>query len=256
LYEKKLAGFLESDRGFYFLKGRVELVEKRIFSQKLSALKIKRLLKIVGWLQYVPFVRMIGVTGRLAMGQAHKKSDWDILVALKGGKIWTGRTLLTALAHLAGKRRYGKHVADRICLNFFISDEKLEIITKDLFSASEYMFMFPIYGWETFKHFQLRNIWISSMKPTYFPDVLAPTYAKRGGGLPLKLKKLGEYLFNWNIFEDLLRKLEKQRILDNPKTKQEGSLVYAGDDALIFLPDPHGPRIFEKFKHNVSRLGS
>ncbi|KKQ79329.1 MAG: hypothetical protein UT03_C0061G0006, partial [Candidatus Moranbacteria bacterium GW2011_GWD2_38_7] len=52
----------------------------------------------------------------------------------------------------------------------------------------------------------------------------------------------------------ILRKIEKKRIMNNPKTHQEGSLVYANDDALVFLPIPHGPKIFEQFKEKVNQL--
>ena len=256
LYEKKLSPFLEHDRGFYYLKGRNELVAKRIAKQKLSSLKIKKLIKIINWLQYVPFVRMVCVTGALAMKQAHSKSDWDLLIAIKEGRIWTGRTLVTVATQLFGRRRYGKNVSDRICLNYFISENRLEIMTKDLFSANEYMFMFPLSGWDNFKHFQLRNIWISSMKPAYFPGILPSRHLLEKNVFLLKIQKAGEMFFGWDWLESVLKKIEKQRIINNPKTKQEGSLVYAGDDALIFLPDPHGPKVFEKFKHNVSKLGA
>jgi predicted nucleotidyltransferase len=254
LHERNLAGYIEQENGLYFLKNRKNLVAERISKQKLSNFKIKKLLEITRWLQYVPFVRMIGITGKLAMGQAHQKSDLDVLVSLKKGRIWTGRTLFTVLAHLFGKRRYGKHVSDRICLNYFIGDESLEILTKDLFSANEYMFMLPLCGWDLFKSFQLRNIWISSIKPSYYLSSIASPLLLKNFSLGYTLKQLGEYIFEFDLIENILRNIEKKRIEKNPKTSQDGSLVYAGDDALIFLPDPHGPKVFEKFKSNVSKL--
>jgi hypothetical protein len=44
--------------------------------------------------------------------------------------------------------------------------------------------------------------------------------------------------------------------MHNPKTHQEGSMVYANDDALVFLPSPHGPQVFEKFKEKIEQLSA
>ena len=63
LSDKMLNKYVEHFDGFYFLKGRRELVDQRIGNNKISVGKIKKLRKAVWWLRFVPFVRMIGVTG-------------------------------------------------------------------------------------------------------------------------------------------------------------------------------------------------
>ncbi|EKE19975.1 MAG: hypothetical protein ACD_8C00073G0003 [uncultured bacterium] len=250
----ELAKFVEHFNGFYFLKGRKDLVSRRILNNKISAKKIKKLEWIVKCLRFVPFVRMIGATGGLAMKNAHHGSDLDLFVVLKYGKIWTGRTLVTGLVHFLGKRRHGKKVSDRVCLNFFITDESLEVITKDLFSASEYMFLFPLFGSETYHRFQIKNRWIQNMKPTYALREIDPPKIISDCAFSKNIRSLGELLLGWNFFENFLKKVERKRIMLNPKTHQEGSMVYANDDALVFLPAPHGPVIFEKFKEKIDQL--
>ncbi len=247
--------YLESSKGFYFLKGRSELIDTRIKNQKISANKLKRLIRVVYWFKYVPFVRMIGVTGGLAMKNAHQKSDWDLLIVTAAGHVWTGRTLVTILTQLIGKRRYGKKIINRVCLNYFLTEASLEVMTKDLFSANEYMFLIPLFGEEVYRRFQIKNQWIRKMKPTYdlqeIPqmDVMADDLFSRN------IRAVGEFLLGSAWLERCLRKVEKKRIFENPKTHQEGSLVYAEDDALVFLPVPHGPVIFEKFKERIEQLG-
>ncbi|HEX8974834.1 MAG TPA: hypothetical protein VF817_05145 [Patescibacteria group bacterium] len=254
LQQESISRNIENQDGFYFLRGRKDLVAKRIESGKISAVKIKQLRRIVKWIIYVPFVRMVGVTGRLAMKNAQQGSDWDLLVVIKDGHIWTGRTLVTAAAHILGKRRHGKKVADRVCLNFFVTDESLEVITKDLFSASEYMFLLPLWGWETYQRFQVNNAWIKDMRPSYMPSELAPIKEIVDSGFAKKCRAVGEEILASRSLEKWLKKIEKKRIMKNPKTHQEGSLVYADDDALIFLPNPHGPRVFEEFKEKMEKI--
>ncbi len=170
LESEKLKKFIEEYRGFYFLKGRKALVEQRLERNKIAESKFKILLKTVRWLRFVPYVRMIAVTGRLAMKNTEPESDLDILVVLKYGKIFTGRTLVTLAVHLLGRRRYGKKITNRICLNYFITAKSLEINLKDAFSASEYSFIFPLFGFDVFQKFQQANGWIKNYKPNYRAD--------------------------------------------------------------------------------------
>ncbi|NTW26990.1 MAG: hypothetical protein HGA36_01565 [Candidatus Moranbacteria bacterium] len=254
LQDKNLNKFIEHYNGFYFLKGRKDLVEKRIANNKLSTGKIKKLRSIVWWLRLLPFVRMVGVTGGLAMKNARVSSDWDLFIVLKYGKIWTGRTIITGVVHFLKKRRHGKYISDRVCLNFFVTDQSLEVITKDLFSANEYMFLFPLYGWELYTKFQIKNQWIKNMKPTYALGELTPLMTIADSAASLRIRNFLELLLKSNWLEDSLRSIEKKRIMKNPKTHQDGSLVYANDDALVFLPNPHGPAVFEKFKIKIEEL--
>ena len=254
LHERTLKEYVESHNGFYFLKGQKHLVEKRIANNKTSVGKLNRLMRISKWLRFVPFVRMIGVTGALAMKNAKAKSDLDLLVVLKSGKIWTGRTLVTFFLHIFKKRRHNKKIADRVCLNFFVTDESLEVITKDLFSASEYMFLFPLYGFSTYERFQIKNQWIKSMKPSYSLCAVPNMKIIADSNISKIIKKSGEFILSSIFIENWLRRMEKKRIMENPKTHQEGSMVYANDDALVFLPEPHGPKIFEEFKKKIEEL--
>ena len=247
--------YLESENGFYFLKGRSELVEARIKNQKISAIKLKRLVKVAYWLKYLPFVRMVGVTGGLAMKNAHSRSDWDLLVVTAGERIWTGRTLVTGFAQAIGKRRSGKKIVNRLCLNYFLTQDSLEVMTKDLFSANEYMFMTPLFGGQVFQRFQIRNQWIKKMKPTYVLQEIPHLKLMEDDFFSKTVRMTGEFLLGGAWLEKWLRKIEKQKIAQNPKTHQEGSLVYAEDDALVFLPVPHGPVIFERFKEQTEQLG-
>jgi len=249
-----LANFIEEFQGFYFLKGKQELVEKRIARGKISVMKIKKLRRVIWILRFVPFVRMIGVTGRLAMKNAQEKSDWDLLVVLKYGKIWTGRTLVTLATHFLGKRRYGHKIKDRVCLNHFITNKSLKIKIRDLFSANEYYFCFPIFGSLEYKRFQIKNRWIKKFKPDYEIAEADNLKMLKDTKFSRAVRKFLEIIFDWNFLENWLRILETKKIKNNPKTHQKGSLIDISDEALIFLPSPQGPKVFERFKERISEL--
>lgn len=249
-----LIGHIEQKNGFYFLKGRQQLAISRITGEKISSLKIRRLSRIVSIMRFVPFVEMIAITGKLAMKSARPKSDLDVLVVFKDGYIWTGRTVMTLLVHLLGKRRYGKKIADRVCFNYFITVSGLEVITKDVYSASEYSFMMPIFGWSIFNKFQIKNGWIRAMKPLYDIAHIPPMRLLHDSNFSQRIRAMLEKMFSSEKLERFLKKIEHEKIMHNPKTAREGSIVHAYDDALIFLPEPKGPKIFEQFKEKMSTL--
>lgn len=262
IFEKREVGnYVEEYQGLYFLKGRRELVEKRFQKNKIASLKIKKLRKIVWFLRFIPFVRMIGITGRLAMKNTGKDSDWDLFIILKKGKIWTGRTLLTAFIHLIGKRRHGNKIKDRICLNYFITDESLKIDISErpfevnLFSAGEYSFMIPIFGFKTFLKFQISNFWIRDFKPNYEFSEVRSIRMVSDDHFSKTIRKCGEKLLSFGFIENLLRKLEMEKIARNPKTHLPGSIIEANDNSLVFLPEPQGKEIYERCREKLVVLG-
>lgn len=255
LNQLELKSFIENKHGFYFLRGRENLVTQRISRGKISALKIKKMRRAVSLLRWVPFVRMILVTGRLAMKNASPKSDWDVLVVIKENRIWIGRTLITLWAHLLGKRRHHAKIKNRLCFNYFITTGSLEIRNKDLFSASEYFFCSPLFEvGNYFEKFQLRNIWIRKYKPNYYLTLTRNLSLKKDNHFTRLVRLLGENLLDHDFLEKYLEKFEKRKIKNNPKTQNVESLINADSKALIFLPNPHGPSVFEKFKNKLNEF--
>lgn len=250
----ELKNLIQKYQGFYFLENRSNLVAQRIKRTKTSEKKLKIIFKVAKRLRWIPYLKMIVVTGRLAMKNTEKDSDIDVLIAFKKGKIFTGRLLFTVALHFLGKRRHDRKIADRVCLNYFITEDSLEIKLKDLFSASEYFFALPVFGWEAFQKFQKNNNWIVDYKPNYFPVEIAEVRMIEGSTLSCFLQKLGEKILDSRWVEGLLKKWQLQKIARNPKTKQKGGLIIAEDEALVFLPKPQGPKIFEKFSLKMTEI--
>ncbi|MDR3558823.1 MAG: hypothetical protein P4L62_01180 [Candidatus Pacebacteria bacterium] len=254
LESEDLQKHTEEYRGFYFLKGRRDLVAQRLERNKISERKLKKIQQTVFWLRMAPFVRMAAVTGRVAMKNATRKSDLDLLIALKNNRIFTGRLLVTLLVHALGRRRHGSKMTDRICLNYFITDGSLEIGSHDIFSAHEYSFTVPVFGGEVFQEFQKENSWIAEHKPAFAPDVVLGIKILEDTSWVRAVREFGEKIFNSDKLEARLKKWQMDRIVADPRTYQKGSGVTAGSDALVFLPDPQGPRVYEKYRERVDAL--
>jgi len=252
--------WIESWRGFYFLNGQKKLAHSRIERNKVAVVKLKKINRIISWLRLAPFVRMIAVTGRLAMKNTENKSDLDLLVVLKSGRIWIGRTLVTAFLHLAGKRRYAGKIKDRVCLNHFMTEDALDLenerksLAVALFSAGEYYFSRALFGQDVFFQFQTNNGWIEKFHPNFQPARSGGAWSFENSGFLAGLKKVGEIFFDLNWLEKQLGAWERVRIERKSKTHQAGSFVEANDEHLIFLPKPQGEEILERFMIRIETL--
>jgi hypothetical protein len=292
LENNELKNHIEEFRGFYFLKGRRDLVGQRIQNDKNSIAKFKTAERVAWWLRFLPFVRMVAVTGTLAMKNCEKDSDIDFLVVLERGKIWTGRLLVTLCVHLLGRRRYDKKIKNRICLNYFITTGSLEIKKKDLFAANEYSFIYPLFDSKVvipsealaksrnlgevrlhedpstvlgmtknsvFCQFGKANIgWIEKYKPNFeYGDLKPAKYSVEIKSLQQGTQRFFEGLINlfWGDRIELwLKRKQIKRIKNNPLTYKKGGYVEYTDENLIFLPEPQGGRIEEEWQRKLEVL--
>jgi hypothetical protein len=254
LENKQLKKRIEEYQGFYFLKGRKELVRERLKNNKISEIKYKKIIRALKFLKYCPFLRMIAVTGTVAMKNAERKSDLDFLIVFKSGRIFTGRLLFTFLVHIMKMRRYGKKITDRICLNHFITDDSLEIGLKDLFASSEYSFILPVYGADIFKKFQSANVWIGKYLVNHTVDQVINMKIVSDSNISRFIRSIGENIFSIKLVEKLLGRWQIERIARDPRTHKNGSIIIADEEALVFLPEPQGSRIGMIFKDRITLI--
>ena len=245
---------LVSQDGFWVLPDRVVLIQSRIQREKQAVQKLKRAAALIRWCAWIPYVRMIALTGSLSMKQGDRMSDWDFLVVLKGGAIWTGRFFLTAWLTLLGSRRHDGRIVNRACLNCYLTDTSLEVPLRDVFSSHEYRFLYPVIGRDVFRSFELANRWIVRYRPHFLPTETAPFFLSVPKKRSRQVQLVLENLLPLNWLESLLRNYQKKRIEQNPKTHIPNGFILASDEALMFLPEPKGPRIFEVFKDRLSKL--
>lgn len=252
LVEEELLYFCEGWYGIFSRKDQHEIRKKR---KKYSVEKLWRLRFWISFLRYVPFVRSVIVTGGLSSSNATKESDWDVLIVVRRGHIWTARFLMAFVTHCLGKRRYGRYVRDRVCLNHFISDGSLSLQLRDLFSAKEYVLSLSLCNDGLFRRFLSRNTWMRSFFPLWEFSRSTNVMCLKKNTSGRLVQRILEAMPLWDVLENKLRSLQKKKILNNPASKKIGSYIVADDDALIFLPNPHGPQVFEKFKENAFRFG-
>jgi len=152
---------------YFFLKGREKIVlirqKRKLWSQK----KIKIAKKVSYWLRLIPWIKMVGISGALAMENVDKNDDIDFLIVTTKKRLWLSRALAVFLTELLGCRRRpkDKQVADKICLNMFLDEDCLAVPKneQDLFSAHEVV-QFKLL-WERdncYQKFLKANLWVKN----------------------------------------------------------------------------------------------
>ena len=255
---------LTGKNGLYFLKDRETTTKIRSFRLKITQLKWKKLKILSRFLALAPFLKLAAVTGSLTAYNAKDTSDFDLLIILKKNRLWLGRILLTGLVGIMRKRRHGHLTQDRICLNCYLTAEKLEITTqakpRDLHSAQEYGRLTPILEIKKgiYINFIQANVWLANFLKNYpWPNNIN---AKKI--TPPALLNLFRQIFEWILdgktgdwLEGITSKWQTRRI--NKKRQNEQSdqdQVFVNNDCLIFHPQSKSDRLMKEFNLKMQHL--
>jgi len=254
LESEELKKKIENYQGFYYLSGRKKLVAQRLNRNKISEKKYRIVRRAVWFLRFAPFVRGIAVVGRLAMKNAESQSDLDLLIILRKEHIFTGRFFVTLIVQLLGIRRHGNKIANRICLNHFLTDEFC-VSVKDIFSAHEYASALPIFVPEIFWDFYQKNAWIKKYKINYLPESSNLKIIK-DNLISHKIRNFLEKCLAFSVFENFLQKMQTNKITKNVLTDKKGAMIICNSDELAFWPnfENQGPRVFEEFKERMKNF--
>jgi len=255
----ELSKFINQKNGIYFLKGRQKIVKQRIQRQIISDKKWKKAKRIIRFLQLIPYIRMVAVSGSLAMNNAKEESDIDLLIIAKSGRIWTCRAFTTLFIHIIGQRRHGNLTKNRFCLNHYITDQSLKIPWQSLYNAQTYAHLVLV--WERkglYKKFQKANQWVNECLVNY--PIIEKGYLTtiESNKFFESIRKLREKIFNtWfgNILEYFLKKIQEGKIKREPLTYKSGGRVTFNDKQLEFHPDSPEKKILEKYNRKMIKLG-
>lgn len=149
----------DNSTGYYCLRGREEIVAIRKGRENVSEASFRRALFYGRILGIFPFVRMVSMTGSLAMLNLSKNADMDFMLITASGRLWISRVFAVTFGRLM------RLTGDRICVNLLVSESAMEWPRHDLYSAREMGQMIPIVGGAVYHRLRDLNPWVESFLP-------------------------------------------------------------------------------------------
>jgi hypothetical protein len=213
--------------GFYFENGQNFILNQYKLNFRFLSARERRIQKYQWLFNHVPFVHSASLGGSQALGLPRAISDIDLLVFTHPKFMWTARMILVIIFQIMGVRRHGSRVANRFCLNHFLSSQREVDAERNLYKALEYMRLRPISDAGELQEFRRNNShWIYQ----YFPNANFNFKFSRSESVFKKsLEKLSSnFIGVW--LEEFMRYLQQGRI-------RQDQFVFLRTDELSFHPD-------------------
>lgn len=211
-------------KGYFFLKGKSSNIQKRLLNEKYSKYKLKIARKAVKVLSRITFIKFVGITGSLAMNNASKNSDIDLMIITTHKRLWLTRSIVYLLLYMNKfilRKPNSKDEKNALCLNMWLDDKSLRWSTawRNIYTAHEISQIVPLLNIdETYERFININKWIFD----YWPNsVVLSKESKLVNYYDRKDSKNSFYLSN--LLFDLLDKISFifQYLYMKPKLTRE-----------------------------------
>lgn len=189
-------------REFVFLRGRHDLVSTRRARQARGSDLWRAGHRYAEWLSHVPFVRMVAVSGSLAVNNAGNAGDVDLFCITSARRLWLARLFIVPLSKLT--RKLSRLFPAYLCANYVLSLDSLEVGVEEqnLFTAHEVLQAVPLFGADVREEFLERNAWVSDLLPNLRPPPPSPAGARRPRR---RLKSLVEHILRGRLGDALNR---------------------------------------------------
>src|SRR5579859_8266127 len=234
-------------QGYVTVRGRQAIAAVRDERRRSSAElwpAARRWAKVIGAL---PFVRMVAVTGALAVDNAPPGDDIDYLIVTTPGRVWLSRALAVVMVRVA--RLFGVG----LCPNYVLAQTALSQQRRNLFIAHDLAQMVPLAGRTVYSEMRAANPWAAD----YLPQARGPLKAEpelRLARWQSALQRAGEWLLGGRL-GDALERWERDRKLRKfaPVAGQPSSAAELDADRVKGHFDDHGYPILKKFNERVQQ---
>lgn len=217
-----LKDIIDRENGFYFLKGRGNIIKTRLERYNLAKRKFRRAKKIIKILSFIPFIRLIAVCNTLGYSNAQEESDIDLFIVTDKNRIWTARFWSALILKLFGLRPTKTMAKDKICLSFFVSLDHLNL--DDLTLKPEDIYfdywlnqLAPIYdAGDIYSRFIENNKWVLNFLPNSINYQVNWRRETKLGLIGRAIKQLKEKFFSF-IPEKIFEKIQLEALPLNLK---------------------------------------
>ncbi len=249
--EKALGELVQSEKcklksGYYFLPRKNGMVSKRLRKEKQSERYFKKAKMLGRILRLVPWIKLVGISGGLAVNNAGKSDDIDLFIITTKKRLWISRFLCLGFLSIVGQRRKvgesRKKIAGKFCVNILLDEDKLEQRSKDIFVAHEVLQMKVLWQRDgVYSKYLADNKWVFKFLPNWITQDKVSRIKKVS-----KVKKTQDIYL---LYLENLAKWFQLKIMQKPTGMER-----IEEGALYFHPLDCRQRVLDEFKKRISIL--
>lgn len=231
--------------GFFFPKGRHELVDERRRREARSRHFLRRHYRLLTIISSLPYVRMVALSGSIAHLNLEGGGDLDLFIVTHGRKVWSVTVAVVVLAKLLHRRR-------TVCANFVVADSELRLDQDDLFTASQIVHLKPLIGRDVFLQLVAANPFVHRFYPNFHPSEPALVPFRRGSILRM-LKPASEWLLALPsiALEACCRRVYRAYLKRQASSWRSPEQVRLENDCLKLHTRSHRQSVMERFERAV-----
>lgn len=244
-------GKVQTNKGFFYLKGKDSLVRKRDQREKQSIKFLTRAKLLAQVLKFIPSLKLVGISGGLALNNASKSDDIDLFLITSKGRIWLTRILVIFMLELFFIRRKAKmgkiKAAGKICTNILLEEDRLLQINQDLYTSHEVLQMKVLWQkQEIYKKFLEDNEWVFKFLPNWMISAPSLREGKRRSNL---LNNKIAAPFGLAMTMETLAKWFQLKIMNKPKGMER-----IEEGALYFHPNDIRGSVLKEFHQKIKKI--
>ena len=200
---------------YYTLWGREGLIETRQRRAQVAMRLWPKAARYGRIIASMPFVRMVAVTGSLAMNNTDDGKDIDYMIVTAPNHLWTCRALTLLVT------RFAKLEGVNLCPNYLVTTNALELKERSHYVAHELAQMVTLSGMEIYAEMRRLNGWMTD----YLPKALMSPEMPPGVNLVQKrsgIQRALEILFR-SPFANWFERWERDRKIARLTREQSSS---------------------------------
>lgn len=229
--------------GWFFPAGRDALIDERRRRERRSVAFLERHRLYLTTLCYLPWTRMVALSGSVAHLNLEGSGDLDLFLVARRRRVWLVTVAAIVLAKLLRRRATA-------CVNFVVDDTALVVAPEDLFSASQIAHLKPLTGWAVYETLLAQNPFVASCYPNFHAAASRGFLGRerRAGvvrrGLELLLAPLGA------VGERVCRVAYRRYLLRRQATWSSPDQVRLEDNCVKLHTQSHRRRIMDAVLNN------
>lgn len=156
----RLPAALDYQDGFFFPRGRADLIHVRRLRESGTRLLLRRNRRALKLICLVPGTRLVALSGSAAHLNVDGDGDIDLFIVTRRARAWSVSLTIVLLTKLLGCRR-------TFCANYVMTDETLEVEQPDVFSANQILHLQPIVDDGVYARFVAANPFVRHFYPGF-----------------------------------------------------------------------------------------